>query len=150
MHRVHAAEDEAAHLLELYGTAPEAIKVLSAQFGVIQSRTQLILTLATIMLSITGFSGPRIAESGLFARGAMVIGLAFVLLGLGLALLGSLRIRWLTQFIGGDIQARLAAMISYRNRKTVWFAWELALIVIGLACYVAAVVAFLLTTPPKA
>jgi hypothetical protein len=147
MHRVHPAEDEAAHVLVLYGSATAATKALSTQFTVIQARTQLVLTLATIMLSITGFSGPRIAESGLFARLAMVAGLGFALLGILVALLGSLRIRWLTQFIDPDDRVRLAAMIRYRNRKTLWFMWELGLIVVGLTCYVAAVAAYLLTKP---
>jgi hypothetical protein len=148
MHRVHPPEDEAAHLLELHdGSASAATKALATQFSVIQSRTQLVLTLATIMLSITGFSGPRIAESGRFACVAMVCGLGLALGGVALALLGSLRIKWLTQFIDPDPRARLAAMIEHRNRKTAWFMVELAMIVAGLACYAAAVVEYLLTRP---
>lgn len=150
MHRIHPPSDEAAHMLELHGTAAAAMKALSAQFSVIQSRTQLLLTLATLTLTITGFSGPKIALSGAFARGAMIAGLVLVLAGVVAALIGSLRIRWLTQFIGGDAREELAAIIAYRNRKTAWFAWELLLVVGGLSCYVAAVIAYLSTTPIEA
>lgn len=148
VHRIHPPEQEAEHLLALHGGAAGATKALSLQFSVIQSRTQLLLTLATIILSITGFSGPRIAASGLVARVAMALGLGFVLAGILLALLGSMRIRWLTQFIDPDERQRLSAIIAYRNRKTLWFMWELGFVVAGLACYVAAVVWYLIHPPP--
>ncbi len=134
-------------MLELHGSPTSAMKALSAQFAVIQSRTQLLLTLATLTLTITGFSGPRIAVSGAFARAAMICGLVLVLMGVVAALVGSLRIRWLTQFIGANPHEELAAIIAYRNRKTAWFVWELLLVVGGLSCYVAAVIAYLSTTP---
>jgi hypothetical protein len=141
--------DEAAYLLSLHqGSAAEAMKVLSSQFTVIQSRTQVLLTLATLTLTITGFSGPRIAHSGAFARYAMSAGLGFVLLGLIGLLWGSLRIRWLTQYVDADPQRAIAAMVTQRNRRTIGFAIQLVLLVAGLSCYVAAVIAFLLHGDP--
>src|SRR4051812_31485428 len=101
--------DEAARLLALHGGADRlasCLEVISRQFATIQSRTQLLLTLATITLTITGFSGPRIAESGEFARYSLVAGLGFVLLAVAV-LLSTLRIRWLTQFHGTDATGTL-------------------------------------------
>ena len=138
--------EEAAQLIELYGGVerlPACIEVISKQFIVLQSRSQLLLTLATITLTITGFSGPKIAASGAFARCAMASGLLFVLLAV-VILLGTLRIRWLTQFSGASAQATVTAILEYRNRKTRWYLLELGLLVIGLACYVSAVIYFLL------
>jgi len=132
-------------MLSIYGTAGEAGKVLTIQFTVIQARTQMVLTLATIILSVLGFSGPRIAGSGLFAREAMIIGLLCVLGGVVTALISSLRIYWLTQFLETDAVERLSAMISYRNRKTRLFVLELAMVVCGLSCFVAALIAYLLS-----
>ncbi|MBA2481049.1 MAG: hypothetical protein H0V44_10320 [Planctomycetes bacterium] len=140
-----SASEEGAHLLGLHhGNAAEAMKVLSAQFAVIQSRTQLLLTLATLTLTITGFSGPRIAHSGAFARYALSGGLGLVLVGVVALLWGSLRIRWLTQYIDADPAQALTAMIAQRNHRTAWFGVQLVLLVSGLAAYVAAVIAYLL------
>ncbi|MBA2479652.1 MAG: hypothetical protein H0V44_03240 [Planctomycetes bacterium] len=143
--------DEARHLLSLHqGSAAEAMKMLSTQFTVIQSRTQMLLTLATLTLTITGFSGPRIAQSGVFARYAMSAGLALVMIGVVFLLWGSLRIRWLTQYIDPDPQRAIATMIAQRNRRTAGFSLQLLLLVAGLTCYVSAVIAYLMTGDPLA
>ena len=138
-------EDEARELLALQGGGREAlaraVELLSRQFLVIQNRSQLLLTLATITLTITGFSGPKMAESGVLARVGLVAGLIFVLLAVVL-LLANLRIRWLTHFIGPDPQRSLVAALRYRNAKTRWYLVQIVLLSIGLGCYVGAIVAY--------
>lgn len=139
--------EEAAHMLELHGGSDRlgaCLQTLSSQFMVIQGRSQLLLTLATIMLTITGFSGPRIADSGQFARYGLSIGLVFVL-GAVIVILMTLRIRWLTQFQGEDPESTLIRILEYRNGKSRWFTINLILLVVGLTCYVAAVIAYLLS-----
>ena len=145
------AEEEAEHLLALYegpSQLARCIEFLRHHFDVIQGRSQLLLTLATIALTITGFSGPKIAESGPFARQAMVIGIAFVLAAIVLLLLGGLRIQWTTQLLESDPRKSLIRIIRYRNQKTRYYFWELALLVIGLISYVASVAAYLLAGAP--
>ena len=138
-------EDEARELFALHGGGREAlarsVELLSRQFLVIQNRSQLLLTLATITLTITGFSGPKMAESGVLARVGLVAGLIFVLLAVVL-LLANLRIRWLTHFIGPDPQRSLVAALRYRNAKTRWYLAQIVLLSIGLGCYVGAIVAY--------
>ena len=138
-------EDEARELLALQGGGREAlaraVELLSRQFLVIQNSSQLLLTLATITLTITGFSGPKMAESGVLARVGLVAGLIFVLLAVVL-LLANLRIRWLTHFIGPDPQRSLVAALRYRNAKTRWYLVQIVLLSIGLGCYVGAIVAY--------
>jgi hypothetical protein len=137
---------EAARLLGMFGGAdglPRAIDVVQRQFATIQTRTQLLLTLATITLTITGFSGPKMIESGLFTRVGMATGLVFVLAAVLIMLL-SLRVRWLTQFDHPDLVERLAQMIAHRDRKTRRYMLELGLLAIGLASYVAAVIGYLI------
>ena len=134
---------EARRLLELHrGDAARTYDVVRQQFLVLQQRGQLLLTLATITLTITGFSGPAMARSGTFARVAMSIGLALVLSAV-LVLLGGLRVKWLSQFEAGSAEATLAEAIAYRDRKTAHFQAEIALLAAGLASYVAAVIAYL-------
>ena len=139
-------QEEADFLLQMHGPdgLPECLRVLSAQFVVLQTRSQFLLTLATIVLTITGFSGPRIAASGVFAKVAMAGGLGLVLIGI-LALLLNLRIRWLTQFKAADARATLIEIVVYRNGKRQAYALIITLLMLGLASYVAAVVAFLIT-----
>ena len=138
-------EHEARELLAMLGGGREALSrafdLLSRQFLVIQHRSQLLLTLATITLTITGFSGPKMAESGVLARVGLVAGLVFVLLAIVL-LLANLRIRWLTHFIGPDPERSLVEALRYRNGKTRWYLVQIVLLSIGLGCYVAAIVAY--------
>jgi hypothetical protein len=140
-------EHEARHLLQLYGNdLTRCLEVLTSQFGVLQTRTQLLLTLATLTLTITGFSGPRIAASGAVARWGLVLGLAIVLVSVVLILVGSLRIRWMTQLVVDE--ASLATAIAYRDRKTRLYQSQLALLVVGLAAYVGAVISYFASGVP--
>ncbi len=147
MKRLLNAEDEAREMVDLFG-GPEhlgkAIEFLRHHFDVIQARSQLLLTLSTLALTITGFSGPKIAQTNLFARYSMTIGIVFVLVAIVVLLVGGLRIRWTTQFLGGEPEQTLIRIIRYRNHKTRLYFLELALLVIGLTAYVASVVTYLL------
>ncbi len=137
-------QDEAGKLLERHGALLAVQQVIAHQFDVLQSRTHMMLTLATLTLTITGFSGPKIAASNPVSQYTMVLGLVFVLAAVIVTLGGTLRIRWLTQLSGEDDRETLEAMIVYRNRKTRLFRIELTLLVIGLTCYVASVITYML------
>jgi hypothetical protein len=140
-------EDEVEALLRVHdGKSGEVLRTMTSQFAVLQHRSQLLLTLCTLTLTITGFSGPKIAASGEGARWAMIIGIALVLVGLVLLLLSSLVVRFASQFLALDeSRAAFANLIRYRNRKTAWYRWQLGCVVLGLSGYVAAVMQFLLT-----
>ncbi|MBK7257207.1 MAG: hypothetical protein IPI01_05270 [Ignavibacteriae bacterium] len=150
MERPLGAEEEASRLLALFtgrDQLGDAIEFMRHHFDVIQARSQLLLTLATLALTITGFSGPKIAQTNLFARYSMALGIVFVLSAVVILLLGGLRIRWTTQFLGDDPQETLVRIIRYRNHKTRLYFVELGLLVIGLTAYVASVVTYLLYGP---
>lgn len=139
--------EEADYLLHLYNGSngiAECLNVISAQFGILQARSQLLLTLATIVLTITGFSGPRIAASGVFARGAMSVGIFLTLLAI-VVLLANLRIRWLTQFKETNDRDTLIAILRYREGKRKAYLSIITLLIAGLGSYVAAVVAYLIS-----
>jgi hypothetical protein len=144
------AEDEARHLLQIFGGPERLVAILEFirhHFDVIQARSQLLLTLATLALTITGFSGPKIIQTNLFARYSMAVGIVFVLTAMIVLLLGGLRIRWMTQFLGGEAEETLVRIIRYRNHKTKLYFVELALLVIGMTAYVSSVVTYLLYGP---
>lgn len=139
--------EEAAALLERH-TGPsgmsEALNVLAQQFQVIQGRSQLLLSLSTLVLTITGFSGPKIAATNLTARLLLAAGITIVLLSTATTLIQSLTVRWITQVQGSTPGETLELIIRNRNRKTRSYALSLAILVGGLTCYVGSVVVFLL------
>lgn len=139
---------EAARLLAAHGGEPgltDALDHVARQFQVLQTRSQLLLTLGTITLTITGFSGPRMAASGAFARYSLSLGLVLVLSSLIMVLAGSLRVHWVTQFGGRDATEVLERALRYRDRKTRFFTIELTVLIAGLSAYVSGVVSYLLT-----
>ena len=139
---------ESDRLLSMHrGDMAACVTFLRHQFNVLQARSQLLLTVGTLALTITGFSGPRIAESGPFARLTMAAGIVFVLAAMVILLAGGLRIRWISQLLGYDDRESLVRILAYRNKKTRLYFVELTLLVVGLASYVASVVSYLLSTP---
>lgn len=144
-------DEEAQHLLAIHEGGegyPGCLRLVRDQFNSLQTRSQLLLSLAALTLTITGFSGPKIAASGLFARLTMAGGLVLCMCAVVITLLGSLRIRWLTQFVGLPPREALTGMIAWRNSKTANYLLALALLVAGLSCYVAALVAYLIAGDP--
>lgn len=143
-------EAEATQLLATQGErGPKgAIDVLMQQFQVLQTRAQIMLTITTLTLTITGFSGPKIAAAGLFARTSMVLGILMVLVSTLLILGGSLRIQWVTQFKAPDDHSLITGILRYRNRKTKLFFAEICFLVAGLSFYVASVIAYFVVGEP--
>ncbi len=142
---LHATpESEAQQLLAQQGERgiKGAIDTLMQQFQVLQTRAQIMLTITTLALTITGFSGPKIAAAGLFARTSMVLGILLVLASTLLILGGSLRVQWVTQFKADDDHSLVVSILRYRNAKTKLFFAEICLLIAGLACYVSSVVAY--------
>ena len=143
-------EEEADRLLEWHGgekAIATCMEKVAAQFNVIQSRTQMLLSLAALTLTITGFSGPRIAVTNALARYSIAVGIGFVLISMVVVMLNTLRVGWLTQLDAGTSRDTLIAALRYRNRKTRFFAIELMLLVIGLTFYVLSVITSLWQPP---
>ena len=137
-------EQEADYLLRLFGSPVQALQFLSNQFTVIQARSQFLLTLGTLTLTITGFSGPKIAQTNGFSRYSIALGIFLVLCSMLMMLLATNKIRWVTQQDRGDARTNIRTTIEYRNRKTRFYQYELYLLVTGLSCYVASVISFLI------
>jgi len=148
--RCLGAEDEAQHLLEVFNhSLADCIRYLHDQFNVIQARSQFLLTLGTLTLTITGFSGPKIAQTNLFSRYSIAVGILLVLLSMMVMLLGTNRIRWVSQVREETPLRTLAKVILYRRDKMRLYLIELYLLVVGLGCYVASVISFLLFFKPS-
>jgi hypothetical protein len=135
---------EAATLLRLAGSELEAYRMLERQLAVLVLRTQVLLSLAGIVITVTGFSGRAIAQTGPLARACIAIGIVVVLLSAVTAIAGVLRLQWLSQVLGEDPLENLVRGITIRDRKARFLGVALILFVVGFAFYVAAVAQLLL------
>jgi hypothetical protein len=137
--------EELKHLKLVYGeTSPAGVyNSLVSAFSIIQTRGQILLSLATICLTITGFSGPKIAESNSLSRYSIAIGLTFVLISIVMVLSGPMRIKWVTQLYIENLDKTMEELINRRNVKTKQYHQAMILLGIGLSFYVLSVVSFL-------
>lgn len=134
------SKGEAERIFELCGSDPlRAFEMVSSQLSVLVLRTQVMLSLSGIVITVTGFSGRAIAATSLLARVSIVSGLAIVLLAAAVSVWGVLRLRWLTQCLTDDPIETLRAGLAIRDRKARFLAVALTLFVIGFALYCLAV-----------
>lgn len=147
--RAHTPEEEADYLLGLYDSdAAKIMAVLHGQLANLTSRAQVLLQLAGLTITVTGFSGTSIARSGPIAALLVVSGLVVVLVAASLSMGGILRIRWMTQLAPTTLRASIVYAIEMRDAKTRVFGRSLALLIVGLALYIGSVSILLLGNVP--
>lgn len=118
--------------------------MLERQFSVLHNRTQVMIGLCGVVITTTGFSGRIIAGTNFVAQLLIVNGISLVLLAAAVVVWSVLHLRWLTQQPGEDIRAWLMTVLSYRDRKTDAYRVGMALLLVGLTLYVAAIGVMLL------
>lgn len=132
--------DEARAILDLCnGDKLKAFDKVEGQLAVLVLRTQVMLSLSGIVITVTGFSGRAIADTGALARGCIIAGLFLVLGAAAVGVWGVLRLKWLTQTIQDDILVTLNAGIALRDRKSQSLKIALAMFVLGFTLYCLAV-----------
>lgn len=106
-------------MFRLFGDDIEKlIHIYERQMDVLQSRAQILMSLAGVVLTITGFSGRRIAGTSFFAQFFVISGLAIVLLSAIWTWKKVLGIKWLTTDLEGENDEILARIIIKRDLKT--------------------------------
>lgn len=144
-----AVPDEVKRILALTkGDAAKAYELVQSQLSVLVLRTQVMLSLSGIVITLTGFSGRAIAQTSELARGLVAAGILIVLCAAGMAIGGVLRLRWLTQELTDDTEQTLVRMLEIRDTKSRFLSAALVLFVTGFACYCVAIALMLLSTPP--
>ncbi len=148
--RAANAAEEADHLLAFYGDdAPRVMTRLEQQLTNLASRAQMLLQLAGLTITVTGFSGANIARSGWLAAVLVVSGLVTVLVAASLSMGGILRFEWTTQLAPCPPRDAILQVIALRNRKTKAFSRSLALLIVGLSLYIGSVAILLLSNLPR-
>ena len=143
--RMLTAAEELAFLKEVHGDNPSKLfAVLIGHFDVLQNRSQMLLGLIAICLTITGFSGPQIARSGPMAQTLLAVGLSFVLFAALFLVIGPLQLRWGTQRRAETVDESLQALIERRNSRTRKYHFASVLLVVGLVGYMGSLLTYML------
>jgi hypothetical protein len=135
---------EAEALLRLAGSELEAYHLLERQLSVLVMRTQVLLSLSGIVITVTGFSGRQIAQTSQVARLCIAAGIVVVLGAAVMAIAGVLRLRWLSQMLGGDALENVMNGLVIRDRKSRYLSVASVMFAVGFSFYVAAVTQLLL------
>jgi len=112
-------------------------------FLTLYTRSQLFFGLITITLTITGFSGPAIAQSNLFSRLFLGLGIFLVLLSAITFAMGPLRIEWISRIQESTTRAIFEKALRRKNQRTLYYKISVMILTCGLLCYVGALIAFL-------
>lgn len=135
-----AQRREAARILALTGgDAGRAFEMVERQLNVTVMRTQVLLSLSGIVVTVTGFSGEAIARVGVVAKASISLGILFVLAAAVTAILGVLRVRWLTQVLADEPGETLLRAIHVRDAKSDSLARASWLFAAGFALYCVAI-----------
>lgn len=136
------AQEAEALLKNHQHSLKEVLSLLTQQFMIIQNRNQLLLTLSTVTLTITGFSGPTIAKSNLICMILLAIGLLSIIIATTLLLGSGMKLKWITQFEGKDDLSMVTQIIEYRDQKSETYQWQLRLMMFGLCFYTGSILCY--------
>ncbi|MDF3129241.1 hypothetical protein P0Y35_08545 [Kiritimatiellaeota bacterium B1221] len=116
-----------------------------SHFTILQARSGLMLSLITICLTISGFSGHRIAAAGWVPALLLACGLLLCVTSAVVLFTGPLQLRWATQHAcDGGLEPTLIAMLDLRNFRTRRYHLAKGILMVGLTCYMSAVILFVL------
>lgn len=143
---------EAENLAAAFERTGELVSFLAGQLAVLRTQAQTFLGIAGICISVTGFAGHNMVNAGPFAAGAMIVGVTLILVAIVITLQCLANVRWVTQDLGDGNVELARRVLQRRNLLQRALHRSMALIAVGLAFYVAAVVLAALAkghwTPP--
>lgn len=129
-------DQEAGKILALCGgDVGRAIELLERQLNTLHTRAQVLLSLAGVVITVTGFSGRAIAGTGAVAQLLVVAGVAVVVFSAVWVYLGAMGLRWITAQMEEEPTQTLAAIIVRRDRKTRSYKTGGVALSIGLVLY---------------
>ncbi len=137
---------EARQILQLCGgDALKALEMVERQLNTLHARAQVLLSLAGLTVTVTGFSGRAIAATGWPAQVLIVAAVAVVLGSAVWVFTGVMGVRWVTGETLDDPEAALYRIVERRNRRTQRYFRGGLLLSFGLGLYGAAIALLLLS-----
>ena len=130
------SEEAAAIIAYASNHDADALEFVERQLFMIYTRAQVLVSLAGVVITVTGFSGRLIAATHPAGQMSLVAGLGLVLLGAFWVYARVMRVTWITrQLACGDLETSLASMILLRNEKTRAYSWGGYVLFTGLLLY---------------
>lgn len=154
-HTPDSQRQEADNILGLYrGDLSRAMGHLEQQLNTIHARAQVLVSLAGVVVTVTGFSGRIIAHTSALSQSFIIGGLFTVILAALWIFAKVMRLRWVTMDIQDDPQATILTLIRRRDKKTQAYCRGGLLLFLGILVYGFAVAIMLanpepLTIPPR-
>ena len=138
-------QSEAKAILQLCdGNLKAALEMAERHLSTIYTRAQVLLSLAGMVVTVTGFSGRLIAGSSTLAQIFLVAGLFVSLSSAIWVFLRVMRVRWVTVFLDKDPENALQETLRRRNRKTKAYKIGGIILCIGLVLYCISIAIMLL------
>jgi len=139
------ADKEARQIIALVNNNfLQALNILEGQMNVLHMRAQVLMSLAGLVITVTGFSGRTIAGTSLTAQILIIAGLATVLTSAVWVFLKVMSVKWLTSENLAEEHQSLVEIIDRRNRKTRAFVSGGKILCFGLFLYATAFALMLL------
>jgi len=133
-------EEEARRLHDLFeGQAAPLVNYLAFQLSTVKTYAQVLIGLCGLTVTVTGFSGAHMIRASSTSAMLMVVGIAFVIVGLILCIRTITALRWVSQELRDDIQETARVCIARRNRQQRVVSIAAIFVTIGLGFYMAAV-----------
>ena len=139
------AKEEANNILSLTkNDLLKALELLEKQLNTLHLRAQVLMSLAGIVLTVTGFSGRLIAATSLISQILVIFGLATVLTSAVWVFSQVMGIKWVTTGFSENATESLEKIIERRNRKTRAYTLGGIILCVGLLFYAIAFAMMLL------
>jgi hypothetical protein len=139
------ANEEADNILSLTkNDMLKALELLEKQLNTLHLRAQVLMSLAGIVLTVTGFSGRLIAATSPISQILVIFGLATVLTSAVWVFSQVMGIKWVTTGLSGNATESLDKIIERRNRKTRAYTLGGIILCVGLLFYAIAFAMMLL------
>jgi hypothetical protein len=125
--------------------AVAALAIAENQLNVIYTRAQVLMSLAGMVVTVTGFSGRLIAGSSLAAQIFLISGLFVTLTSVIWVFQRVMRVRWVTILLVESKAEALENALDHRNRKTAAYTAGGRILCLGLMLYCIAIALMLIT-----
>jgi len=130
------SKEEAAKILSLTNQDMlKALELLEKQLNTIHARAQVLMSLAGIVVTVTGFSGRLIAATSLTSQILVIAGLITVLTSAVWVFSRVMGIKWVTTGLTENAAESVQKIIERRNRKTRAYSRGGVILCVGLLLY---------------
>lgn len=113
--------------------------LLNGQLSLIYGRASSLVQVASVVITVTGFSGRIIADTSTLAQVLVIGGVSMVSLAAASALVFVLPVKWITATMHLPLRAWMLVVLRRRDAKVRAIKFATGLLIIGMVLYIAAI-----------